>query len=281
MAALRVGRKSLGRRYSARTKAALKAASDLPDRPSPNEIHDLRVAARRIQMMRRLMPRSERFSQQGKRYDFALRSVLKATSQLRDMDTLMDTLKSHKGSLPNELLVRLENQRSDAAARAKQAIGVLAEASPPELDISTVRRRRLSKRLRKRVRKHSRTASELLTEVLKDESKVKELHSLRKEVKKVRYLVELADEAPARLSSLVKWQEALGAIHDLDVAVSYLEVSGFHSRHRAILELQRARHSNYLKFVRDRRTELFRALGDGGAIPVDALDPSDSTHAVV
>jgi CHAD domain-containing protein len=186
------------------------------------------------------------------------------------MDTLMDTLQSHSSSLLADLLVNLDNQRSDVAARANAAIGVLAELEAPDLDTSGIRRKQLSRRLRKRVSKHSRAASALLTEVLNDESKVDELHSLRKEVKKVRYLMELADKSPARLSSLVKWQESLGAIHDLDVAASYLEGAEASSKRRAILELRRARHSSYLKFVRDYRTDLMQALGEREALPAAA-----------
>ena len=275
MAPLRVGRKSLAKGYTDRTGTLLKMVSDLPDRPSPDEIHDLRVAARRIQVMRRLLPRSARDSQDSKTFNFTLRSVLKATSQLRDMDTLMVTLKTCKGSLPPGLLVGLENQRSDSAARAKATIGALADVQVPELDTSKLRGRGLSKRFKKDVRKHSKKASSLLTQVLDDESKMVELHSLRKEVKKLRYLLELADKTPARLSSLAKWQDSLGAIHDLDVAIAYLKGVGAGSGRGAILELQRARHSNYLAFVRAYRADRMQALGEAGTPPVGELAPAN------
>ena len=248
--------------------------ADLPGRPSPDEVHDLRVAARRIQVMRRLMPRSVRSAQDSKTFNLAIRSVLKATSQLRDMDTLMVTLKSCKGNLPAGLLVSLENQRSDSAARAKTTIGALADVQIPGLNASKLRGRRLSRRFRKDVRKHSKKASSLLTQVLNDESKVVELHSLRKEAKKLRYLLELADKAPKRLSSLTKWQESLGAIHDLDVAIGFLKGVGAGPGRGAILELQKERHSNYKAFVRAYRADRTQALGDGGAPSVGALAPA-------
>ena len=271
MAALRVSRKSLAKGYADRTGAVLKMAADLPDRPSPDEVHDLRVAARRIRVMRGLMPRSIRGSPDSKSLDFALRSVLRATSQLRDTDTLLDTLKSQKGNIPAGLLVSLENQRSDSAARAKATICALAETQVPELDGSKLRGKRLSRRFRKRVQKHSKKASSSLTQVLNDESKVVELHSLRKEVKKMRYLLELAAGTPARLGPLAKWQESLGAIHDLDVAIAYLKGVGTGSGRGAITELQRARHSNYLAFVRDYRADKTQALGEGGVRSAGAL----------
>ena len=272
MAALRVSRKSFTRRYTDRTRALSKLVANLPNRASPDEIHDLRVAIRRIQMMRRLMPGSLKVSEDSKRFDFALRSVMKATSQLRDMDTLVETLESQVRSVPAELLVSLENQRSDAAARAKVATEVLKEALAPELDASALRGKRLSKRLRKRVRRRSKGASSMLAAVLEDESKAVELHSLRKEVKKMRYLIELAEKPPSRLPSLEKWQESLGAIRDLDVAIAYLEGAFGESGQRAILELQRARHLNYLKFVRSYTTGRMLAQRARRSPPMGALD---------
>ena len=280
MALLRVSRKALVKRYGDRTRALQSMAAGLPDRPSPDDIHNLRVAARRIQVMRGLMPRSVRVSRGSRKFSFALRTMLKATSQLRDMDTLKDTLKSYRGSLPGGLLTNLENQRSDAAARAKAAIGALSQLPAPQLDTSELRGKRLSRRLRKGFRKHRREASSLLTNVLTDESKAVELHSLRKEIKKMRYLTELAGKPPARLSSLVKWQDSLGAIHDLDVAISYLKGIGGVSG-KAIPELQRARHSKYLAFVHDFRSAQMQALSEGDEMPVGELAPAGPSPARV
>ena len=275
MAALRVGRRSLLKGYVDRTGAMLQMVSDLSDRPSPDEIHDLRVTARRIQVMRRLMPRSVRNSRDSKTFNFTLKSVMKATSQLRDMDTLMVTLKSYNGSLPPGTLLGLENQRSDSAARAKATTAVMAEVQVPQLDKSKLRGKSLSRRFRKDVRRHSKKASSLLTQVLGDESKVVELHSLRKEVKKLRYLQELADKNPARLSSLAKWQDSLGAIHDLDVAMAYLKGVDAVSGRGAILELRRVRHSNYLAFVRAYQADRMQALGGANTPAVSDLAPAN------
>ena len=279
MAPLRVSRKSFVESYAERTKALSKMVAKLPDRPSPDVIHDLRVVTRRVQMIRRVVPRKFRGSEDSKDFDFALRSILTETSQLRDMDTLVETLKSHRRSVPAELLINLENQRSDAAARAREATGLLKVISVPSLDASELRGRRLSRRLSKRVREHSKEALSLLTVVLDDESKVEDLHSLRKEVKKMRYLIELADKAPARLSALAKWQERLGDIRDLDVAIAHLEEARGDSKPGAILELRRARHSSYLKFVRDCRAGGTLALGEMRSPPMNGLGSNNLSSA--
>jgi len=260
MAAIRVSPRSLERTYRRQSKALVELAAGLPERPSPQEVHDLRVSIRRIQMMRGLMPRAVRDSRASKRFDLTLKSVLKSTSQLRDLDTLVDTIQQHKASLPAELLVTLGNQRSDAAARAKAAAHMLTEAPPPYIDSDLMRKRKVSRRLRKRIRREGSAIVGLLAKVLGDEKGVEELHALRKRVKRLRYLLELADDTPPELAILTTWQEALGSIHDLDVAISYIQGRDLELKGKAVRELQLARHSNYLSFVRQYRTDSVEVL---------------------
>jgi CHAD domain-containing protein len=262
MALLKIGPAEFERRYREKAKDLLYLANGLSDRPAPGEIHDLRVTARRIQVMRKLLPKSVRALQTSKRFDLLLKSMLNRTSQLRDLDTLMSTLKEHSSSLPRELMVGLENQRSDAAARAKAACDVLADSPPPDVDPSEISGRTLSRRLRKRARKHRRATAELLSEVLQDESKVEELHSLRIEVKKLRYLLELPEKTPPELPTVTRWQDSLGAIHDMDVALRFLEERDVELKGWALVNLRRSRHRAYLKFIGESKADSIEAARD-------------------
>jgi CHAD domain-containing protein len=262
MSRLRVNSSSFEERYGEKSKALLELARTLPERPSPTAIHDLRVTARRIQVMFRLLPKRASFSESSMMFALVLKSILKATSQLRDLDTLMETLEPYRAELPAEVFLSLENERSDSAARAKAAMEVLAEAPSSDLDTSEIRGKRLSRRLRKRVRKHGRRAAELLGEVLEDESKVKDLHALRIEVKKLRYLLELGSKIPPELPVMTKWQDSLGAVHDLDVAMDYIQRNRLDfTKDRVIHGLRGRRHSSYVKFLSDFGTDSMEALG--------------------
>jgi CHAD domain-containing protein len=257
----RVGRKSFARRYGERTRLLLTLARELPGRPTADQIHDLRVTARRIQVMRRLIPGELRSTPESKRFGAALKSVLRGTSQLRDIDTLMLTLKAHGRDLPPDALVDLGNQRSDAAARSKVASKVLAEAPPPELDPYSVSGRKLSRKLGRRLSRQSASVVALLPKVVTDEANISELHTLRKEVKKLRYLLELDEKTPRELPTLTKWQDSLGAIHDLDVAMAYLEDRGIGPGARVVSGLKKERHLAYRKFVNEYRNDS-DSLGD-------------------
>jgi CHAD domain-containing protein len=263
MARLTVGRKSFERSYRARVRALLELGNGLPDRPSASDIHDLRVIARRVQVMRRLLPRSGRSSQASRHFDLSIRSVLKATSQLRDLDTLLETLEPYRESLPAEVFGRLGNQRSDGAARAKVATSVLVEVPPPDLEAYWTRGKRLSRRLRKSVRKRSREAADLVSKVVLDESNVTELHSLRKVVKKMRYLLELANGSPPELELLTKWQESLGRVHDIDVALDFVRGSQVEFKGRLVRQLERIRHQSYAKFITEYKVGSVLSLESG------------------
>ena len=246
--ALTVGKSVFLRNYSEKTRALVEIARFLPDRPNPEQVHDLRVTIRRLQVLRRLLPREVRSTQSSREFGFALGSVLKASSQLRDLDTLIVTLEPYREILDDEISVSLSNQRSDAAAQAKTASEQLLESAPPYFDQPKVRRGGLSRRLRKRVKKSSRLVAALVDQVLKDETKVGELHMLRKQAKKLRYLLELAEQTTTELRVLIRWQESLGAIHDLDVAIEYLNKSREPlTKQKALHELLGLRHRKYLK----------------------------------
>ena len=231
----------------------MKRLSDLtrsfPERPPSDDIHDLRVAARRVQAMVRVLPKGIRKSKRAKRFRNALESLLKSTSEVRDMDTLIETLGIEKGSLPAEVLRSLENERSDLAATTRRSILAFARAKAPPMDPSKISPKKLARRLRNQEGKQFQVMSALLPEVTGDESKVKELHTLRKEVKKLRYVKELGDGLSSELEILIQWQEALGAVHDLDVAVDYLKAGRWRIPESVLEDLRHKRHSRYVHFL--------------------------------
>lgn len=257
---MKVGARSFERSYRNKIQALFKLAEGLPDRPSEAQIHALRVTVRRIQVMRRLLPKAVRNSQASRQFEVSLKSVSKATSQLRDLDTLLETLEPYRRALPEDVFRRLGNQRSDAAVGAKVASSVLVDVPSPGFGGSEPRGRKLSRHLRRSIKKHSIRASELLSKVVQDETKIAELHGLRKEVKKLRYLCELAVVAPRDLAVLTKWQGHLGAIHDLDVALDFIRRTP-ESTGRVASALERARHARYHRFLREWQAGSVAVLG--------------------
>jgi len=98
--------------------------------------------------------------------------------------------------------------------------------------------------------------------VVSNESKVKELHLLRLEVKKLRYLLELTDGKPKELAVLPKWQDNLGMIHDIDVAIAFVEDHSRAPSAQVMNELRRARHMEYGRFLSQLNAHFAKDLKD-------------------
>lgn len=268
MAGIRASPKSFGKRYKRYTRSLAKLAKDLPDRMSPESVHDLRVTIRRIQMMCRLLPGQVRRSRSFSKYDLGAKSLFKSTTRLRDFDTLAKMLRSRKAGLPSNLLESIDKRRMNAIKGAVTAMKVFGGAVPPSVAPSMINGKRLSRKLGRRVRSRSRAIQELLGRVLKDEKKVDELHALRKEAKKLRYLLEIADKKPAELGVLEGWQESLGIVHDLDVALRFLETSRWKVQSEAAIdELRQSRHLAYVQFAKSYKTGASEALRDSKILP--------------
>ena len=56
-----------------------------------------------------------------------------------------------------------------------------------------------------------------------DPLKIEELHELRKNSKKLRYLLELLPKEDKSISKLINIQDKLGLIHDFDITIAFLE----------------------------------------------------------
>lgn len=232
----------------------------VPPRPSAEDIHDLRVTIRRIQMMSRLLPKRIRNSEGFQEFSLQSKSFMKSTSLIRDIDTLTQTLESLNSRFPDEFLVSLKNERSDAAVAAGIALRKLAESQPPILDSSDLAPRKLSKMLRRQVKRVRRSMEESIAASLNDETDVESLHTLRKKVKRLRYLLELSDNPSAELGVTDKWQDELGAIHDFDVAINYLLTREPSMSVRSkVVELRRRRHQAYSSFSRGSRRDVSKA----------------------
>jgi CHAD domain-containing protein len=251
MCALRTSHASVARAYKRRTEALRKLAENLQNNPSPKAMHDTRVAARRVQAVCRLLPKETRKSNGYKKFSSSLRAFRRATSQVRDFDTLIETLRTVKASLPEGLVDTLSNAREQAATRAMAAAHVLSEASMPVIDLRRLGRKRIFKRLSRRTNRRIRVLESSMEQMGMDELEPEELHALRIEAKKLRYLLELVGEHPSELAALEKWQKDLGIIHDLDMAVAYLRrLSRKPSTHAALVELIERRGESYQRLVR-------------------------------
>ncbi len=256
MAAPRVTSSSFVKAYKERSRSLVKLAKGASLELAPEAVHDLRVTSRRLQIMTKLLPRRERSSDQVKAFDSALKTLLKDTSAVRDADTLAQTLKPYGSMLSPDFTRSLQLEREREAERAQAQIRSLTLVLESWGRLPRAETRGLTRRFRQRVKKCGRSLDDVLRMVTEDESKVAELHSLRKQVKKLRYLLELTPGRSGALAALERWQEELGLVHDLDVAIQFAADNLTPFRFAKALEaLKRRRHLAYLRFCRESRKD--------------------------
>jgi triphosphatase len=208
----------------------------------PQELHDLRVAGRRLDAILRQFRSSlpESFLQIRP----TLKTVLSALGHARDLDVALCELEAFSRELPKSdresvepLRLHLASERGRARTRMLNVLdsirvqksmreltsllsapSVISAQSAPELALNAA-----PELIRRRYRK-LRKGADLLT----PDSSVQAYHEVRGQVKKFRYALEAVDviygkPADAMLRALRRWQEKLGVQQDAAVASGRLK----------------------------------------------------------
>jgi CHAD domain-containing protein len=206
-----------------------------------SELHALRVTLRRMRSvareLARVLPATE-----SSELATTLTGLARRTSPVRDIDVVLLAFEGYADAIPEPYRAHLAPVRRHLEAARERAFRHLcAELTEPKLReleaifarferanvdresvpsleaVVTKRARRLAKRIRRRGR-HAGLGSEIA-----------ELHGLRKDVKRLRYLLEIFRGAFARdarrelLRDLNDLQDLLGGIQDRDVHRRLLE----------------------------------------------------------
>jgi CHAD domain-containing protein len=132
----------------------------------------------------------------------------------------------------------------------------LRKLSLPKVKKKSVPKAKLTKRFNKLISKLGGRIQLNLPLVTTDPDKVAELHELRKDCKKLRYLLELVshDNSSGNIISkmeeeLQNMQDLLGAIHDCDATVVYLKRQKRQKTNEIIEDIVQERKKRYEKFL--------------------------------
>jgi triphosphatase len=207
----------------------------------PEELHDLRVAGRRLDAILRQF--QSFLPSEFLRIRATLRTVLSALGHVRDLDVALIELQDFTRKLPKADRVGVEPLKghlmSERGRARAQMLSVLdsiwvqknlqelilllaapvaaAEASAADLTLHTS-----SSLIRRRFRKLRKRA-----DLLGVDSSTEEYHEVRGQVKKLRYALEAVaalygKPAVAMVRALRRWQESLGVQQDAAVAMQRL-----------------------------------------------------------
>ena len=196
-------------------------------------IHDLRVAIRRLDSSFRLFPKSIRKDSEISDYRSQYKKLFSINSKVRDTDIISSKLEKYPATrisldTVNELKEGLKEDKLEKLRKAREIALSVYNLKSLQIDKGDIPEKKLQQRFQKVINRFATSIDQLLPIVISDMGKVKELHELRKDCKKMRYTLEVPADANnnKEISSLVEYleglQDILGSIHDSDIMLQHL-----------------------------------------------------------
>jgi CHAD domain-containing protein len=248
------------------SKKCAKAIADLDSHvslisedPSPDNIHDVRTAIRRVEAALELLPKKVRQQRRIRKYLYACRKLFKSTSPVRDIDIVYSNLFNYESD-PNvkRALAKIQIERSHMLHRCAIYAKNLTKTKTPKISKKGLSSKTIAKRRKRIVTKIQAKLQEGLPIVLKDFRKIDELHDIRKQCKLLRYTLEiLPSKNDDKLEGqMEKWQTLLGGIRDIDVTEHFVDERGLSEElEGAIVNLKISRDGMLRSFIRSAKTD--------------------------
>lgn len=226
----------------------------------------LRKSIARLRTSYSALPKKERREPRNKRYVSASKKLSKAVGKVRDIDTIAAwTMQLPEGNDQRSFISDLGRLRSSNVRTAVLKGKKLRKTRPPLLDLKGLDARDDGGRAAKVERRLARRVDKEFEEFLATQE-VEVMHSLRKDSKRLRHLLELTErgETPPLLARLRAIQDDLGAIRDHDLVIDYLRSRVRLTSKRSLVREEIAkRHARLEDFVTKNR-------GQGHLIPFSA-----------
>lgn len=207
---------------------------------------------RRMQLSTELLPKKVRKAKTTRTFLASLEEASKANAKVRDLDIILSKISTYKPDLTiEERIARIkETRESQLQAARAQTIALQREpiAKINEKDLSVPK---LQKRLNNTTNQLIAAINGRLPMVLKNSNNFQDLHLLRIDCRRLRYLAELfrSKKTARLLLRLRSWQSQLGFIHDSDLTIDYLRNLGVAPEMQPILnDLVTQRRQSYEKF---------------------------------
>jgi CHAD domain-containing protein len=232
--------------------------------PNEKQIHDLRTSIRRLDAAFSTLPKKYRNATSPlSQYVLTCKKLFKVNSEIRDLDIIQGKLQSHSPQDDQkEIIEQLRATRQARLEHAKEiALSLKNTDITKLLDKINVTERDLQKRYNKILSRLISKIEATFPVVITNSSKIEELHGLRKDCKKLRYMLELLPNdnkiALQMEKTLQRIQDILGSIHDNDFTISYLESLGQSSKEVQEIkstesEERRLKYEEFLKFCKRR-----------------------------
>ena len=250
---LEIGKKVFLKKFEKSVENFYQKLCDYIPNPNDENIHDIRVSIRRLESAYQILPKNARNQKSIREYVKYAKKLFKINAEIRDCDIICANMELHYSNKTQDLLSTLKSSRSEQVKDAGKLALEISRLDIPKITKTSIKKSKLIKRYLKildgiilDIHKNSIIA-------LGDEKKITELHTLRKNFKKLRYTLELASNKKTThdiLQNLKNIQDILGEIHDSDIIIDYLKNVDRDSKYSDIISTEVLRRSKkYNAFV--------------------------------
>lgn len=199
-----------------------KRLEDYLNEQGEKQIHDLRTSIRRLEATYLIFPNSFK-RKKTDNFVSAYKSLFRKNSTLRDLDVII------KKFLENGLPEESDSIKYLIRQKKKKIKEILKEAkNVSKLKIPQIKNGNSEKIIPKyeiTISSFMQKIQDYIPVVISDESKIDELHLMRKTAKKLRYILEIEPNDSYRhlINSIKSFQKILGNIHDCDITINFLK----------------------------------------------------------
>ncbi len=222
-----------------------------------DNIHDIRVSIRRLETAYKILPKNVRKQKKMKSYMKQAKKLFKMNAKIRDFDIICANMESKYPDKTQNLVESLRDSRIEYIKNANRLALKISHLPSPKILKSALKESKLEK-------KYLKVLDDIMLNIqkntiisLRDEKKIDELHTLRKDYKKLRYSLELVSDKKTMLETLKNLkniQDMLGQIHDMDMIIDHLRSIEQNSRYSDIISaevLERTkRYNEFVTFFR-------------------------------
>lgn len=191
-------------------------------RNDPNEenIHDIRTSIRRLEAAYSIFPKSSKTKTSAKLIK-KLKFFFSLNNKIRDFDIILAKLQDSGYEPESKLVLTLTKNKLKRISKSLKYADNLANIKKPKIKENL----KINSKFEKILLSLIQEFQNYVPIVIDDESKVEELHAMRKTIKKLRYILELnsSDSYCNLILQMKKLQQFLGDIHDCDIFVWYFE----------------------------------------------------------
>ena len=246
------------RRFDNKTNSYIKNSNE-------KNIHDVRTSVRRFNAAFLVLPKRYRKGCLLSDYNQLANKFFKVNSEIRDMDIISEKLHGYSQTDQRNVVIDLlkKDRQSNLEGAKTIALSLKNMNSNKIFDKIDITEKELQKRYNKLLfRLISKIDTNFLI-VITNSLKIKELHELRKDCKKLKYILELLvkdnnknDTAIRLIKTLQNIQDILGSIRDYDITIDYLKKLEPSKEIQEIInneiEQRRLKYEEFLRFCRRR-----------------------------